>query len=119
MGSNTLFHSSIGLLVVTHLAAALCLWYGPRSPTFLLSLNTLVASIVVAYAASRLRYILAGFDRRFMAFFLVELLILICAICALKGNGPALKFSYVAFVVHSIMVLGAVVFAFTFKMRLF
>ncbi|MEO7598905.1 MAG: hypothetical protein ABIV50_08230 [Opitutus sp.] len=117
MGSNTLFHASVGLLVAAHAAALIFLWFGPRTPTVLLSLNTVSAAVVIAYAATRLRYIIAAVDRQYIALFIFEVAVLISAIYALKGSRPALTLSYVGFGVHSLMVIGATILALTFKMR--
>jgi hypothetical protein len=119
MSSNAVLQTTVVLMLLAHVGALLGIWYGPRSHGFLLSLNILIAACVLAYAASRLRYVLGGHEPRQLLFFLLELLILVSAILAFRHSRPAAVVSYVGFGLHFLATLAAVIFAFTFKMRLF
>ena len=119
MSSNAVFQTTVVLLFLAHVGALLSLWFGPRTIGIMLALNTLVATGVLAYAASRARYILSMFDARQTALIFLELVVLVAAIWAFRHNRPASILSHVAFGVHFLVTLAAVIFAFTFKMRMF
>ena len=120
MNSNAAFQTTVVLLFLAHAGAMLGLWFGPRTITFMLLLNVVIAAGVLAYAASRARYSLGMYDARQTAFILFEVVVLAAAIWAFRHNRSASIASYVAFGLHFLVAFAAVVFAFTFKMsRLF
>lgn len=104
------------LLLVGHIAAVLGLAYGPRNYTLLVSLNALVSVGVLCYLGSRARFIFAGRDWSQVALAVFELLVLIAAAWAFRQSRFAVISSYVAFGIHFLVVIAAVIFAFTFKM---
>ena len=103
---------------MAHVGAVLGLWFGPRTSGILLALNAVIAVAVLAYAVSRLRYIFAANDGPQIALIGFELVVLAAAIWAFRQARPAAICSYVAFGLHFIVAIGAVIFAFAFKMRL-
>ena len=120
MNSNTVFQTTVVVVLLAHVGALLGLWFGPRTNGVILGLNAIIAVGVLAYGASRLRYIFAANDVPQLALMGFELVVLATAIWAFRLTRPALICSYVAFVLHFIIAVGAVIFAFAFKMtRLF
>jgi hypothetical protein len=115
ISSNTLFQSIVLFVLVAHAGALIGVWYLPRGFGVLLSLNTVVALSVLTYAACRARYILAAMDWPYLALVVFELIVLFGAYWAFKENRVALIWSYVAFGLHACVSIGAVVFAFVFK----
>jgi hypothetical protein len=120
MSSNLVFQTTVVLLFLAHLGALLGLWYGPRTITFMLGLNAVIAALALAYAANRARYMFVLANARESALILIELLILVSAIWAFRHNRTAIISSYVGFGLHFLVTAAAVIFAFAFKMtRLF
>jgi hypothetical protein len=101
--------------VAVHTGALLCLWYLPRTVNVLLAVNGIAAVVVLCYAISRARYILAGRDWPYVGLCAFELLVLAGAILAFRHNRPALIGSYVAFGVHFLASVAFSIFTFTFK----
>lgn len=117
MTSNTLFQTTVILLLIGHVGATLGLWYGPRSATVLVSVNGLVSLGVLVYVIRRTPYILAAKDWSQIALAAFELVVLACAIWALRHNRAAIIASYISFGIHFLVAIAAVVFAFTFKVN--
>jgi hypothetical protein len=118
ISSNTVFQTIVVLVLAAHVGALAGFWYAPRGLGWLLSLNVVVALAVVGYAGTRARFILAGMDWPYLALVAFELIVLIAAFLAFRANRPAMIFSCVACGLHLLTSIGAVVFAFTFKIRL-
>jgi hypothetical protein len=98
-------------LLVVFLAALV--WAIRRSATPLLVLNALAALAIIVYDVNPLRYILE--DWRLQAIVAWEALGFVAALLALRGNRPALVFSYASFAVHVGMIAFAVYLAFFFR----
>ena len=103
------------MLVIAHVASLLGVWFAPRGVNFLLGLNAVIALGVLIYAASRARFILAAHDWPYLGLIVFESLVLTGAIWAFRDNEIARICSYVAFGLHALASIAAVVFAFTFK----
>jgi hypothetical protein len=102
-------------VLIAHVGVLCGIWYSPRGINWLLSLNILLASAVLIYAATRVRYIIASMDWPYVGLIVFELGVLTAAVCAVRESRPAVICSYVVFGLHSLASVGAVVFAFTFK----
>lgn len=90
-------------------------WWAPKGVTILAGLNAAIALLVLVYAASRSRYILAAMDWPYLGLIAFEALIMIAAIGAFRGSRGALICSFVAFGIHALAGIAAVFFAFGFK----
>ncbi len=119
MSSNAFLQTTVVVLFLAHVGALLSLWFGPRTMAFMLALNIVIAAAVLTYAATRARYILSMYDPRQTALILLELIVLVAAIWAFRHNRSAATLSHIAFGLHFLATIAAVIFAFTFKMRLF
>lgn len=106
------------LAVLAHAGVLLAVCLSPGGLKPLLLLNAAVACPVLLYAASRARYIWAARDWPYAGLVVFELLVLAGAIWALRNHRPAVIWSYVAFGLHGCTSLGAVLYAFLFKMRM-
>lgn len=106
------------LAVLAHIGVIVACWLSPSGSRALLLLNALVACVVLVSAAMRARYIWASADWPYLGFVGFELLVLAAAVFAFKGPRLAAVSSYVAFGLHCLAALAAVVYAFAFKMRL-
>lgn len=104
------------MLVIAHVGSLLGAWFAARGINFLFGLNAIIAIAVLIYAASRTRYILAAHDWSYLGLVVFEALVLTGAILAFRDNQIARICSYVAFGLHAIASIAAVVFAFTFKL---
>lgn len=93
------------------------LWCSSRGITWLLSLNILMASAVLIHATTRARYIAAAMDWPYFGLIAFELGVLMVAILAFRGSRVAAISSYVAFGLHTLASVTAVLFAFTFKIE--
>jgi hypothetical protein len=103
-------------VLIAH-AGVLCgVWYFSRGINGLLLLNALLAAAVLLYAVGRARYIAAALDWPYMGLIVFEISALVAAYLAFRGNASAVICSYVAFGIHAVVSIAAVLFAFTFKM---
>lgn len=116
MNSNTFFQTTAVAVLLAHVGAVLGLWFGPRTIGIILALNAVIAVAVLVYAASRLRYILVANDVPQIALVGFELVVFAAAIWGFRQVRPAAICSYVAFGLHFIVAIAAVIFAFAFKM---
>ena len=78
-------------------------------------LNAVVALAILGYAASRARYILTARDWPYGVLIVFELVVLVGATWAFRGNRPAAIWSSVAYGLHGGASLVAVVYAFAVK----
>jgi hypothetical protein len=117
ISSNTFLRTVAIVLLTTHAGILLGFWFAPRAVNFLLGLNALLAIAVLIYTGSRAHTLLAPVDWPYLSLIAFELLVLIAAIWAFRGSRPALIGSYVAFGLHTLVSLAAVIFAFVFKLN--
>jgi hypothetical protein len=118
ISSNAIFQLTTVLVALAHLGALFALWFSPSGSRPLFVLNAFIACAVLLYAATRVPYIWAGRDKAYVGLIGFELLLLVAAFLAFKGQRIAAVGSYVGFGLHGLVSLAAVVFAFAFKMRL-
>jgi hypothetical protein len=112
------FQTTSSLVLILHALAAFLAWYIPGGSRAIFALNVIVSVAVLAYAAMRARSIFAAHDWPYLALVLAEGLILVAALWAFRSSRPATLTSYVAFTLHTLTSVAAVIFAFTFKMKL-
>jgi hypothetical protein len=117
ISSNSLFRTVVIVLLIAHAGILLGFWLAPRTINFLLGLNAVLAISVLTYCGSRARYILSPIDWPFLGLIAFEALVLAGAIWAFRGSRLALIGSYVAFGLHTLVSLAAVIFAFVFKIK--
>ena len=115
MTSNALTQTLTLVVLSAHGAALVGVVCATRGLGFVLALNTVVALVVLLYAASRARYIWAAADWPYLGLVGFELLVLAGALWAYRGSRPAAIWSYVVLGLHGCASVGAVVFAFCFK----
>ena len=116
--SNATLQSVAVLAVLAHIAVIIACWLSPSGPKALFLLNAIIACGVVISAISRARYIVSAADWPYLIFIGFELLVLVAAAFALRGQQMASIVSYVVFALHCLATLATVVYAFAFKMRL-
>jgi hypothetical protein len=90
-------------------------WSRYRGVTLLLVVNVLTALAIIAYDVTPIRYILE--DDRLQAIVGFEVLAVISAFLAFRGNRPALFFSYAVFGAHLCVSFFAIYFAFFFRLN--
>ena len=113
--SNSFFQAIALVILAAHAGALGARWVSPHGFRLLLALNAILAIAVLLYAMSRLRYILAAKDWPYLGLVGFELAVLAGAFWAYRDSRFAVGFSYLAFVLHALISIGAVVFAFGFK----
>lgn len=118
MSSNATFQLTTVLVALAHVGVLLALWLSPHGSRALLILNAAVACAVLLYAVSRAPYIWAGRDWPYVGLIAFELLLLVLAVLAFRGERMAAVVSYIGFGLHGLVSLAAVAFAFAFKMRM-
>ena len=111
MTSNEIFEAASTAVLVFYLFVLV--WSRYRGAMLLLAVNVLTAITVIAYDVNPIRYVLE--DERLMAIVAFEALAVIAAPFALRGNRPALYFSYAAFAINLCVVIAATYFAFFFR----
>jgi hypothetical protein len=109
--SSELFEAVSTAVLALYLFAAV--WTRYRGPTLLLAVNVLTAITIVVYNLNPIRYFLE--DEREMAIVAFEVLAVIAAPFAFRGNRPALYFSYAAFAINLCVVIAATYLAFFFR----
>ena len=117
INSNTLFQTIVVAVLIAHVGVLGGMWYSPRGINGMLALNVLLASVILVYTATRMRYIIAAMDWPYFGLIAFELCMLTASMLAFRESRPAIICSYVAFGLHLCVSVAAVVFAFTFKMN--
>lgn len=117
MSTNAFNQLLVITVLLAHAGILVGVWYSPRGLGYLLSLNAAIAAAVLLYAASRARYIFAAMDWPFLGLVVLELLVLLGVYFAFRGSRLAVVSSYVAFGLHTCISIGAVLFAFLFKIN--
>ena len=105
-------------MLAVHVAVLVGLGFSLMGVRALLGLNAIVALAVLAYAATRIRYIFASMDWPYLALIAAELVVLVAAVWAqAHGKSPTARIiSFTAFGLHGCISVGAVIFSFAFRM---
>jgi hypothetical protein len=109
--SNELLEAVTTAVFVLFLSAFIWALRGSRIP--LLVVNAITAVVIVVYDINPVRYILE--DWRLQAIVAWETLGFVAALFAMRGNRPALRFSYAVGAVHLLIGAFAVYLAFFFR----
>ena len=96
--------------LLTHLGTLVGVFCSPRGLKVLLALNATVACVVLIYAATRARYILAAADWPYLGLVAFEFLVLTGALWAFRAGRLAILGSYVAFGIHVCAILAMLVY---------
>ena len=103
--------------LLAHIAALADLWISTRGLSSLLALNSVVASAVLVYAATRARYILARPDWPYLGLVAFEILALALSLWAFRQGRVAVISAYIVFGLHACVSVAAVIFVLTFKLK--
>ena len=117
--SNTQLTLVTLLILAAHLAV-LTAAVLKRGPLPMLSLNLAVAGVVLVYLALHPRWLAAPVDGQVAGLAVFEAVVVVAAVMALRGAGPAGAVSWGLFGVHLLASVAAVAFALLFRItRLF
>jgi hypothetical protein len=107
MTNNQIFEAASITVLVLYLGVFV--WSVRHSKTPLLSINVLTAIALCVYNLSPLRYVVI--DEQLIALVAFEVVALMAAMAAFRGNRPALLFSYAVFGIHLCVAILAAYYA--------
>ncbi len=102
--------TTVLVALLTHLGTLGGVFCSPRGLKILFALNATVACVLLLYATTRARYILAAADWPYLGLVAFELLVLTGALWAFREGRLAILGSYVAFGIHVCAILALLVF---------